>query len=235
LFDILLYKRIKLGPQPPGQVLSGAFAAAPERLYLLTENDELWQFAPVDAAWSFTRRIQVGTVSDESDACRRMEQRGEVKSIAALPIVTFDSGIVVTVSKSCMLVAADASTGELRWRAPISRPGPEESIHLTGRADSSVIVATVGSRLRLFHVTTGAPLSELIDIKDLLGDSLPHLPDIRVESSGAILVGSLGEEVTVRRAPPDRNTYRSVLRSLQNWTGISASDGRTSIVTLPAK
>ena len=111
-----------------------------------------------------------------------------------------------------MLVASDASTGELRWRVPISRPGAEEWIELTGR-DSNVVVATVGSRLRLFHVTTGAPLSELIDLKDLFGNSLQNHPNIQVESSGAIHVGSQSEEVTVRRAPPDRDTYRGVLRS----------------------
>ena len=68
-----------------------------------------------------------------------------------------------------------------------------------------------------------------------MANSLQNHPNIQVESSGAILVGSQSEEVTVRRAPPDRDTYRGVLRSLQNWTGISASDGRASIRHPPSQ
>ncbi|MGD9881978.1 MAG: toll/interleukin-1 receptor domain-containing protein [Reyranella sp.] len=230
LFDLIGYRHVPLGRMPAGKVVQAAFTSSPERLLVLTENDEVWVFERDASGWRLQRRIPIATlVGDSSDACHYYGTAANGRQLLDRPLLSLSPALALALNNDCTLLAIDPSTGNLRWRAPLGRPAADERIDLISAPGSAVIAVTIGARLRLFHAGTGAPLSDTIDITTLFAGAKPEDTRVSVTAAGEVRVTSTSAGTAIREAPPLERDFKALMPRLHSWTGISG----TSSATLP--
>jgi len=225
VLDLVGYGRVQLGRVPAGRVVQALFTSSPERLLLLTENDEVWFYEYDASAWRLQRRVPIATlVGDSSDACHYRGTSGNYgRLLLDRPLLSLSPTLVLAINTGCTLLSIDPSTGDLRWRAPLARPSVDERIELVSAPGGTVVAVMIGSRLRLFHTGTGAPLSDPIDIETLFAGAKPEYPSVTVALSGEIRITSTNAGAAIRQAPPLEQDFKKLSTRLHARTGISIS------------
>jgi hypothetical protein len=182
LVDIERMERLTLDDEPPEIVAAGTFSPTSTRYAAFTAASELLLY---DLARGAAPKLVGRTVIDPQDT-----------SGAELVFATDSTLIVGRASGS--LVGVDTETLTVRWR----RSSGGDSTTLV-QAEGGPFFAT-GAPYRVYHATTGTPLSDALDdaaLTEMLGNPNETYPSSAAVASDGTLAVRIGTRLAVRPAP----------------------------------
>jgi hypothetical protein len=192
---------------PPELVAASAFDAAGKRFAALLESGEVWIFGlEDDGAPALLHRLTINGYVPASAA------RG-----ATVGLAFAGNRTIVVTDGSSLMVGIDAASAQPQWRRSFDRNSMGAT--LIG-APAAPYFATSGSRVQLFHATTGTPLSDPIsttDLAHLVGaeDTSPH--GMTVTDDGEVAVRFADRAAF--RARPRFESVEAAIASMKSRTG----------------
>ncbi|WP_166359549.1 toll/interleukin-1 receptor domain-containing protein [Pseudomonas akapageensis] len=211
----------------PGLVVAQAFDAASNRLALLSETNELWLYAlEHGAAPRLMKHRALGEAVHER--CTD-PQNPRLAQPGAGSLAFAGEHRVVGLGTDGVLFGFDSQNGDLTWRRPLQSAIDRCTQRLAITASGGFFALHGADVVQLFHAVSGVPLSGPVTLQALTGSPPGEgfFENLQLTGAGDVSV-TAGERVFVRPRPNmPANT------DLEHYTGISVTDGRTSLKLLP--
>ena len=244
MFDLVHNARRAPDRQPAAPVESAVFTADHARLAVLTTADEVVVYRIAeDGTPRQERSIGVGSGS------------GARPCVGSETIVALEGPRIAVLSGECTLQAVDVAAGTFLWRARldvVEVAAAKGRAQLATTANGRALMISAGARVRLVQAESGALLSAPLDLASLVpvvassdpataaaraADASTHAALVRLVThagSGAPAL-DIGGQLFVRAPPLDTDAAARALSTLDHYTLISTTDGRTPLDRLPPR